>query len=118
MHRTWFCDLKFRLGVEYLYCHQGDCRHRIVIRDMRLLHPQDIRNEAAYPLLLFQLKSVARKCNACEVFRATRVTADDKWARENPSSAMTAITVFTIRMVICCMMTFLCLIISMINKDC
>ncbi|BBG99811.1 snRNA-activating protein complex subunit, partial [Prunus dulcis] len=84
MHKTQFCDLKFRLGAGYLYCHQGDCRHTIVIRDMRLIHPQDVQNRAAYPILLFQLKPHIRKCYVCKIFRATQVTIDDKWAQENP----------------------------------
>lgn len=84
MHKTQFCDLKFRLGAGYLYCHQGDCRHTIVVRDMRLIHPQDVQNRAAYPILLFQLKPHIRKCYVCKIFRATQVTMDDKWAQENP----------------------------------
>ncbi|XP_009365681.1 snRNA-activating protein complex subunit [Pyrus x bretschneideri] len=84
MDKTKFSDLKFRLGAGYLYCHQGDCRHTFVIRDMRLIHPQDIQNRAAYPILLFQVKPVIQKCYACKIFRATKVTVDDKWAQENP----------------------------------
>lgn len=63
---------------------QGDCRHTIVVRDMRLIHPQDVQNRAAYPILLFQLKPHIRKCYVCKIFRATQVTIDDKWAQENP----------------------------------
>lgn len=63
---------------------QGDCRHTIVIRDMRLIHTQDVQNRAAYPILLFQLKPHIRKCYVCKIFRATQVTIDDKWAQENP----------------------------------
>ncbi|PRQ20626.1 putative snRNA-activating protein complex, subunit 3 [Rosa chinensis] len=84
MHKTKFRDLKFRLGAGYLYCHQGDCRHTIVIRDMRLLHPEDVQNSAVYPILLFQLKLHVRKCNVCRIYRATKVTVDDKYAPENP----------------------------------
>ncbi|CBI33274.3 unnamed protein product, partial [Vitis vinifera] len=84
MHKTRFCDLQFRLGAGYLYCHQGDCRHTIVIRDMRLFHPEDVGDRAAYPILTFQLKSRVQKCCVCKIYRATKVTVDDKWAPENP----------------------------------
>nr|XP_011468184.1 PREDICTED: snRNA-activating protein complex subunit-like isoform X2 [Fragaria vesca subsp. vesca] len=84
MHKTQFCNLKFRLGAGYLYCHQGDCRHTVVIRDMRLLHPEDIQNRAAYPILLFQLKLHVQKCKVCRIYRATKMTVNDKWAPENP----------------------------------
>ncbi|XP_057974227.1 snRNA-activating protein complex subunit isoform X2 [Malania oleifera] len=84
MQKTRFCDLRFRLGAGYLYCHQGDCKHMIVIRDMRLIHPEDVNNQAAYPIATFQQKSRFRKCSVCKIFRAKKVTVNDKWARENP----------------------------------
>lgn len=84
MHKTRFCDLRFRLGSGYLYCHQGDCRHIMVIRDMRLIHPDDVQNQATYPIVTFQLQARWRKCSVCRTFRATKVTLDDKWAEDNP----------------------------------
>lgn len=85
MASTCFADLRFRLGVRYLYCHQGDCKHSIVIRDMRLIHPEDNQNKAAYPLLTFQPRVRHRKCSICDIYRAKKVTYDDKWAPTNPS---------------------------------
>ncbi|CAH8355510.1 unnamed protein product [Eruca vesicaria subsp. sativa] len=83
MQRTRFCDLRFRLGASYLYCHQGDCKHMIVIRDMRLSHPEDVQNRAAYPRLIYQLKTRAQKCSVCKIYRASKVVLDDKWGNEN-----------------------------------
>lgn len=85
MASTCFDDLHFRLGVQYLYCHQGDCKHSIVIRDMRLIHPEDVQNKASYPLLTFQPRVRHRKCSICDIYRAKKVTYDDKWAPTNPS---------------------------------
>ncbi|MFS7947714.1 putative snRNA-activating protein complex, subunit 3 [Helianthus anomalus] len=84
MQTTRFCDLSFRLGAGYLYCHQGDCKHIMVIRDMRLVHSEDVRNRAAYPLIVFQSKLRFQKCSCCKIFKAVKVTVDDKWAPENP----------------------------------
>lgn len=84
MQKTRFCDLKFSLGAGYQYCHQGDCKHTIVIRDMRLVHPEDVQNRAAYPIAIFQLKPRVQKCYVCKIYRATKVTVDDKWAQGNP----------------------------------
>ncbi|GMP75955.1 hypothetical protein CsSME_00032856 [Camellia sinensis var. sinensis] len=84
MHKTRFSDLRFRLGAGYLYCHQGDCKHVIVVRDMRLIHPEDVQNRAAYPITTFQLKLRYRKCSVCKIYRAEKVTVDDKWAPDNP----------------------------------
>lgn len=84
MHRTRFSDLQFRLGARYLYCHQGNCKHNIVIRDMRLIHPEDVQNRADYPLVTFQLRPRHRKCSVCRISLATKMTVDDKWATKNP----------------------------------
>ncbi|CAN4117467.1 unnamed protein product [Withania somnifera] len=84
MQKTRFCDLRFRLGAGYLYCHQGDCKHQVVIRDMRLIHPEDVQNRAAYPLIPFQPKLRFQKCSVCKIFKAVKATVDDKWAAENP----------------------------------
>ncbi|XP_037495224.1 snRNA-activating protein complex subunit isoform X4 [Jatropha curcas] len=84
MQKTRFCDLRFRLGAGYLFCHQGDCKHTFVIRDMRLIHPEDVQNRAAYPIVIFQLKMRMQKCNVCKIFRATKMTVDDKWTPCNP----------------------------------
>ncbi|PIN20038.1 hypothetical protein CDL12_07274 [Handroanthus impetiginosus] len=84
MQTTRFCDLRFRLGAGYIYCHQGDCKHVIVIRDLRLIHPEDVQNRAAYPLITFQTKLRYRKCSVCKIYRAEKMTVDDKWAASNP----------------------------------
>ncbi|MCL7029942.1 hypothetical protein MKW94_008234 [Papaver nudicaule] len=85
MHKIRFCDLSCRLGAGYIYCHQGDCKHFIVLRDMRLIHSEDEQNRAAYPVLMFQLKARFEKCSVCKIYRATKVTVEDKKAQENPS---------------------------------
>ncbi|KAK2394312.1 snRNA-activating protein complex subunit [Trifolium repens] len=84
MHKIYFCDLSFRLGAGYLYCHQGGCTHTLVIRDMRLIHADDVQNRAVYPIVSFELKVRFQKCSVCKIFRATKVTVDDKWTPENP----------------------------------
>jgi snRNA-activating protein complex subunit 3 len=63
---------------------QGDCKHTIVISDMRLVHPEDERNQASYPIVVFQLKFRVKKCDVCNICRAANVTVDDKLAPENP----------------------------------
>ncbi|KAI3760906.1 hypothetical protein L1987_51308 [Smallanthus sonchifolius] len=63
---------------------RGDCKHIMVIRDMRLVHPEDVQNRAAYPLIMFQSRLRFQKCSCCKIFKAVKVTVDDKWAPENP----------------------------------
>jgi len=84
MQTTRFSDLQFRPGAGYLYCHQGSCKHTIVIRDMRLIHQEDSQNQADYPLQTFQLQKRLQKCSVCQIYPATKMTVDDKWALNNP----------------------------------
>ncbi|KAM0878908.1 hypothetical protein ACQ4PT_034557 [Festuca glaucescens] len=84
MQSTYFSDLHFRLGAGYLYCHQGNCKHTFVIRDMRLIHPEDTQNQAEYPLMTFQMQKRFQKCSVCQIYLATKMTVDDKWAPSNP----------------------------------
>ncbi|KAJ1286768.1 hypothetical protein BS78_03G377000 [Paspalum vaginatum] len=84
MQMTRFCDLHFRPGAGYLYCHQGNCKHTIVIRDMRLIHPEDTENQAEYPLQTFELQKRLQKCSVCQIYLATKMTVGDKWALNNP----------------------------------
>ncbi|XP_010460656.1 PREDICTED: snRNA-activating protein complex subunit-like [Camelina sativa] len=83
MQSTRFCDIRFRVGASYLYCHQGECKHMIVIRDMRLSHPEDVQSRTAYPII-FRSKPKFQKCGVCKINRASKVAVDNKWAHENP----------------------------------
>jgi hypothetical protein len=38
MQDTTFADLTLRVGAPYLYCHQGDCQHIIMVTDVRLIN--------------------------------------------------------------------------------
>lgn len=51
---------------------------------MRMIHEEDVQNRAAYPLTTFQSKPRLRKCSVCKIYKAEKVTIDDKWAAENP----------------------------------
>lgn len=35
MEDTRLADLKVKVGFPYLYCHQGDCEHLVIITDVR-----------------------------------------------------------------------------------
>lgn len=37
MEDTRFADLTVKVGFPYLYCHQGDCEHLVIITDVRLV---------------------------------------------------------------------------------
>lgn len=79
-----FEDLTIRLGAYYLYRHQGDCDHVLMFTDMRMLHDNDERSLAAYPLLTFKIKSRRKKCGVCDLHLAAYVTYNDKLAAHSP----------------------------------
>lgn len=37
MEDTRFMDMTLKVGFPYLYCHQGDCEHLVIITDVRLV---------------------------------------------------------------------------------
>ncbi|MCO5608524.1 hypothetical protein L7F22_062735 [Adiantum nelumboides] len=84
MATTQFLDLEFRVGKRYVYCHQGNCKHSLVVRDMRLVHREDVQNIHLYPLLRSPFRVRLRKCNVCAIYIATKVTFDDKMAPLSP----------------------------------
>lgn len=51
MEDTRFVDLKVKVGFPYLYCHQGDCEHLVIITDIRLVL-QGIVLQGFSPILL------------------------------------------------------------------
>ncbi|XP_012876212.1 PREDICTED: snRNA-activating protein complex subunit 3 [Dipodomys ordii] len=79
-----FNDLKIKLGFPYLYCHQGDCEHVIVITDIRLVHHDDCLDRKLYPLLTKKHWLWTRKCFVCKMYTARWVTNNDSFAPEDP----------------------------------
>lgn len=42
METTHFIDLTARLGQPYVYVHQGDCEHIIILSDLRFVAGHDV----------------------------------------------------------------------------
>ncbi|XP_036987964.2 snRNA-activating protein complex subunit 3 isoform X2 [Artibeus jamaicensis] len=79
-----FNDLNIKLGVPYLYCHQGDCEHVIVVTDIRLVHCDDCLDRKLYPLLIKKHWLWTRKCFVCKMYTARWVTNNDSFAPDDP----------------------------------
>ncbi|MBZ3887915.1 snRNA-activating protein complex subunit 3 [Sciurus carolinensis] len=79
-----FNDLNIKLGFPYLYCHQGDCEHVVVITDIRLVHHDDCLDKTLYPLLTKKHWLWTRKCFVCKMYTARWVTNNDSFAPEDP----------------------------------
>ncbi|ETO37015.1 hypothetical protein RFI_00047, partial [Reticulomyxa filosa] len=84
MNRTRFFDLNLRLGSHYLFVHQGNCEHIIVVTSIRMAHRSDPVNIFAYPFTSFQQLLRRQKCYVCEMFPAKFVTYGDKYTTHNP----------------------------------
>ncbi|XP_001507870.1 snRNA-activating protein complex subunit 3 [Ornithorhynchus anatinus] len=80
-----FNDLCIKLGFPYLYCHQGDCEHILIITDIRLVHRDDCLDRNLYPLLIKKHWLWTRKCFVCKMYTARWVTNNDSLAPEDPS---------------------------------
>ncbi|CAG11464.1 unnamed protein product, partial [Tetraodon nigroviridis] len=84
MEDTRFVDLKVKVGFPYLYCHQGDCEHLVIITDIRLVHKSDCLDRKLYPLLTHKHRFSTQKCSACHLFIGRWVTTGDRFAPSDP----------------------------------
>ncbi|XP_049427718.1 snRNA-activating protein complex subunit 3 [Epinephelus fuscoguttatus] len=84
MEDTRFVDLKVKVGFPYLYCHQGDCEHLVIITDVRLAHKKDCLDRKLYPLLTHKHRVVTQKCAVCHVFIGRWITSNDQFAPSDP----------------------------------
>jgi len=84
MAETRILDLSVRLGSHYSYVHQGNCLHTVVFEQIRMLSPDDIQNEMAYPWKKFQQIYRRQKCGVCDIFPSKWVTYGDRLATQNP----------------------------------
>ncbi|KAF7658605.1 hypothetical protein LDENG_00010520 [Lucifuga dentata] len=84
MEDTQLVDLKVKVGFPYLYCHQGDCEHLVIITDVRLAHKNDCLNKKLYPLLTHKHRVVTRKCAICHLYIGRWFTTNDQFAPSDP----------------------------------
>ncbi|KAK3286041.1 hypothetical protein CYMTET_6386 [Cymbomonas tetramitiformis] len=84
MEETRLQEMKVQAGDAGVYCHQGMCEHRMVVEDVRRVHPEDARARCEYPLLVYQKALARRKCSVCELHPAQHVTRKDKLAPLSP----------------------------------
>ncbi|XP_064410942.1 snRNA-activating protein complex subunit 3 [Latimeria chalumnae] len=84
MEDYMFNDLRIKVGFPYLYCHQGDCEHLIIITDIRLVHQDDCLDKTMYPLVVRKHWLWSRKCAVCKLYTARWVTNNDSFAPEDP----------------------------------
>ncbi|CAG8518008.1 765_t:CDS:2 [Ambispora leptoticha] len=87
MGETKFIDLSIRLNEPYLFCHQGNCQHAVIFRDLRLLEPdmkyEDL-NADNYPKAIFRSRIQHHKCRLCKQRPADYVLLDDINSLETP----------------------------------
>ncbi|KAM3622871.1 uncharacterized protein V6R79_004167 [Siganus canaliculatus] len=84
MEDTRFSDLTIKVGFPYLYCHQGDCEHLVIITDIRLAHKNDCLDKKLYPLLMHKNRVITQKCAVCHVFIGRWFTTNDQLAPSDP----------------------------------
>lgn len=53
MEDTRFLDLRIKVGFPYLYCHQGDCEHLVIITDVRRVPSSDHMHTLLLTILCF-----------------------------------------------------------------
>ena len=76
MTRTTILNLEIRLGMPYVYIHQGNCEHLIQFTDMRLLNSDDCQELQAYPISFTMTRNKFLICNVCQM-RAVKWTVSN-----------------------------------------
>ncbi|XP_053478164.1 snRNA-activating protein complex subunit 3 [Ictalurus furcatus] len=84
MEEATFSDLRMKVGYPYLYCHQGDCEHVLILTDVRLVHKDDCLDRKLYPLLSHKHRVMTRKCCACHLYISRWITTNDTLAPMDP----------------------------------
>ncbi|TRY97447.1 hypothetical protein DNTS_008194 [Danionella cerebrum] len=84
MEDTYFYDLKLKVGFPYLFTHQGDCEHVVILTDVRLVHQEDCLDVKLYPLITHKHKGFTRKCSVCHVYIGRWITTNDALAPSDP----------------------------------
>ncbi|XP_067839509.1 snRNA-activating protein complex subunit 3 [Heptranchias perlo] len=79
-----FNDMCIKVGYPYLYCHQGDCEHLIIITDIRIVHRDDCLDKTLYPCVIKRPWMWTRKCSVCKLYIVRWVTNNDSFAPEDP----------------------------------
>lgn len=85
MEGVRFCDIGFTVGRPYVMTHQGKCEHKWRIRDVRIPHLNDDKENASYPVVLREGRLYRRGCSVCTVFDGVRVLYGDRMSGESPS---------------------------------
>ncbi|XP_055488619.1 snRNA-activating protein complex subunit 3 [Leucoraja erinacea] len=84
MENYTFNDMCIKVGYPYLYCHQGDCEHIVIITDVRIVHRDDCLDKTLYPCVIKKPWLWTRKCSVCKLFIVRWVTNNDSLAPEDP----------------------------------
>lgn len=81
MQDTTLKDLALRFGYPYLFCHQGNCEHIVVLNQARQNSELDPKSSRDYPRQVFSSLELEPMCRICDQ-AAERVTFDDLHAPE------------------------------------
>jgi len=80
-----WADLKLSVGRRYLYCHQADCEHVMIVEEVRSYNPvHDSLKKADFPMKIFQNKFRRRKCGICDKAIAKQIAFGDTMSPESP----------------------------------
>ncbi|OZJ02290.1 hypothetical protein BZG36_05346 [Bifiguratus adelaidae] len=85
MDAVAFEDLTLRINHPYLFTHQGDCNHLMLVKNIRMVNKHDVQELTAYPRATFRARSNRAKCHFCQIYPAEKVTFDDRLAGETPA---------------------------------
>lgn len=85
MSKTKLRDMEIKLGMPYVYMHQGNCEHIIQFTDIRLMTSDDCQHVNAYPVRLSLFASKFAICNSCHQRAVTWMVSNSTISASDPS---------------------------------
>ncbi|CAO3652459.1 unnamed protein product [Cunninghamella echinulata] len=70
-------ELSLKINEPYLFNHQKDCQHVVLIRDIRFIKKKEEFDVSKYPITTYSWRYTRYKCSMCMVYPAEYITLND-----------------------------------------
>ena len=70
-------DISFELHKPFVFIHQGNCEHMMLVDDIRLISNNEFESKNEFPRTTRNLRYDRFKCSMCSVYPATKITHED-----------------------------------------
>ncbi|RCH79718.1 small nuclear RNA activating complex, polypeptide 3, partial [Rhizopus stolonifer] len=77
MTSVLFKDMAIHLDRPFAFLHGDGCEHMFIFKDLRLISPNEYKNEDEFPRTIGTIRFVRYKCSMCTIYPSAYVTTGD-----------------------------------------